>query len=72
MSFAKTEPAALAEFVRLVLAGLVTLGWVALDNELINAIGTIVAALGSVALTVFTRSRVSPVGSSGPDQHLTY
>ena len=55
------EPAAVAEGARVVLGTLVALGWISLDDATTTAIITAVAALASVALTVWTRRRVTPV-----------
>lgn len=56
-----TEPARVAEFGRAVLAGLVTLGWVTVDDATINTATSGVALLLSWGLTSFVRNRVSPV-----------
>lgn len=57
------EPAAYAEAVRLVIAALVGLGWIALDDDTVNAIVTVVGGLLSIALTAIVRANVTPVPS---------
>ena len=57
----KLEPAAIAEAVRLVLVALVGLGWLTLDEPVVNAVATAVAAVASVVLTVFVRKNVTPI-----------
>lgn len=54
------EPAALAEAVRVVLAALVALGWITLDDPTLTAVTTAVAAVASVLLTVLVRRKVVP------------
>lgn len=56
-----TEPAKLAEFARAILAALVAVGWVTLDEQAIAAVVSVVALVGSWALTAFTRRRVTPL-----------
>jgi len=60
-SLMQTEPAAIAEGARWLLGILVTLGWVTLDDATTNAIITAVGALASIALTIWTRRRVTPM-----------
>jgi hypothetical protein len=55
---AATEPARLAEAVRVVLMALVTLGWVAIPDATVATIVTAFSALGSLLLTGYVRSRV--------------
>jgi hypothetical protein len=55
------EPAAYAEAVRLVIAALVGVGWITLDDSLIQSIVTAVGALASIVLTVVVRSKVTPL-----------
>lgn len=62
---AQTEPAAVAEALRLVLVALVAVGWVTIDSDAVNAIVSAVAGLASIALTIFVRSRVTPVAPAG-------
>ena len=57
----KLEPAAIAEAVRLVLVALVGLGWLTLDEPVVNSVATAVAAVASVVLTVFVRKNVTPI-----------
>lgn len=54
------EPAAYAEAVRLVIAALVGVGWITLDDALVNAVVTAVGALMSIVLTVVVRANVTP------------
>lgn len=56
-----TEPAAIAEVVRVILVGLVAAGWVTLPDATIAGIVSAVGVLGSIALTWWTRRRVVPV-----------
>jgi hypothetical protein len=60
------EPAAYAELARLVIAGLVALGWVAVDNDAANTIATAVGALLSIVFTVAVRQVVTPVQPAPP------
>lgn len=55
-----TEPVAVAELVRVVLAALVTLGWVTLDEPAVMTVSTAVAGLVSLALSWWARRRVTP------------
>lgn len=64
---AKLEPAALAETVRLLLAALVSLGWLAMEDVAVNSLVSAVAAMTSVVLTVFVRNHVTPV--PGPEEN---
>lgn len=59
-SLPSKEPNAVAELVRLVLLAAVGAGWLALDDATVTAIVSIVGVLGSIALTVFARSKVTP------------
>lgn len=56
----RPEPVAIAAAVQAVLAALVTVGWVQLDDAKISAIGTVVAIVISASLTVWTRGKVTP------------
>ncbi|MBB5159910.1 hypothetical protein [Saccharopolyspora phatthalungensis] len=56
----QVEPAAVAEGARMVLGTFVALGWITIDSTTINAIITGVSAVASVALTIWTRRRVTP------------
>lgn len=58
---ADAEPAALAEAARILLAALVTAGWLAIDSATVNWIVTAVGLLASVAATAWTRNRVTPL-----------
>lgn len=55
------EPVSLVQIVHLVLATLVTLGWLKIDNSTIDVLGTIVAALISTGAQLWARSRVTPI-----------
>lgn len=55
------EPVAIAAAVQAVLAALVVLGWAQLDDTTIATIGTVIAGAVSVILTLYTRSKVTPV-----------
>ncbi len=59
------EPAMYAEVARLVIAALVALGWVTVDDNTANTIVTLVGGILSVVLTVVVRSHVTPV-RTGP------
>ena len=60
-SVTQTEPVNVVQLVHLVLAALVTLGWVNIDSALIDTIGTVVAGLISVGAQYWARSKVVPV-----------
>lgn len=60
-TLSRTEPEAVAEGARVLLGALVALGWISLDDATTNAIITAVAALASIALTHWSRRRVTPV-----------
>lgn len=62
------EPAAYAEAVRLVIAALVALGWITLDDNTTNAIVTAVGAVLSIVLTVAVRQTVTPVQPAPPSR----
>lgn len=64
---AATEPARLAELVRSVLVGLVTVGWVTVPDTTENSVVSAVAYLASIALTRFVRGRVTPTAPSTKD-----
>lgn len=55
------EPVIIGHAVTVILAALVTAGWVAIPNTLIDAIGTAVALVLATVGAVLTRARVSPV-----------
>lgn len=57
------EPAAYAEAARLVVAALVGLGWITLDDNTLNAIVTGVGAVASIVLTVVVRRNVTPTST---------
>lgn len=59
----RPEPVAIAAAVQAVLAALVTLGWVQLDDARISAIGTVVALVAAVYVTVTARSAVTPISN---------
>ncbi|WP_028924183.1 hypothetical protein [Pseudonocardia acaciae] len=54
------EPVVTADAIRTVLAALVTVGWLKLDDTVLAALGTVLAFLVSTAITAITRSRVTP------------
>lgn len=56
----RPEPVAVAAAVQAVLAALVTLGWVNLDNTTAAAIGTVAAALVAAVVTHRARRQVTP------------
>ena len=60
------EPAAYAEAARLVLAALVGVGWVTVDNTAVNAVATAVGGVLSVFLTAVVRANVIPVVAVPP------
>lgn len=60
------EPAAYAEAVRLVIAALVGLGWVTVDDNIVNAVVTAVGAIMSAVLTMAVRANVTPVRPPRP------
>ncbi|MBB5157651.1 hypothetical protein [Saccharopolyspora phatthalungensis] len=55
----QTEPAAIAEVVRVILVALVGAGWLALDDATLASIVSVVGVLASVALTWWTRRKVT-------------
>lgn len=61
--FTDAEPAAFAEAARIILAALVTGGWLAIDSSVINWLVTGIGLLASVAFTAWTRNRVTPVAA---------
>jgi hypothetical protein len=60
---ARPEPVAIAAAVQAVLAAIVTIGWVQLDDATIATIATVIAGAVSVAITIYTRSKVTPVSN---------
>lgn len=52
---------AIAAAVQAVLAALVTVGWVQLDDAQLASIGTVVAIVAASAITLAARRRVTPV-----------
>lgn len=52
---------AVAAAVQAVLAALVTLGWLQLDDRTIAALGTVIAAFVGTTVTLAARRRVTPV-----------
>lgn len=57
----RPEPVAIAAAVQAVLAALVTVGWVQLDDAKLSAIGTVVAIVIGTSITLAARRRVTPV-----------
>lgn len=60
-----TEPARLAEGVRVALAAAVTLGWLTIDDARINAVVSAVAVVASLFATHQVRANVTPVAKLG-------
>lgn len=60
---AEAEPAALAEATRILLAALVTAGWLTIDSATMSWVVTAVGLLASVAATAWTRNRVTPLAA---------
>lgn len=58
---ARPEPVAIAAAVQAVLAAIVTIGWVQLDDATIATLATVIAGAVSVGITIYTRSKVTPV-----------
>jgi hypothetical protein len=59
----RPEPVAIAATVQAVLAALVTLGWVQLDDAQLASIGTVVAVVAGTAITLAARRRVTPISN---------
>ena len=57
---APPEPVLVGEAVRVVLMAAVVAGWMAIPSTVIDAIGTLVAAVASVVISVFVRRTVTP------------
>lgn len=55
------EPVIIGHAVTVILAALVTAGWIAIPNTLVDAIGTAVALVLATVGAVLARARVSPV-----------
>lgn len=55
------EPVVIGHAVTVILAALVTAGWVSIPNTTIDAIGTIIALALSTVGAVLARARVTPV-----------
>lgn len=55
------EPVVIAHAVTVILGALVTAGWVAIPNTIIDAVGTILALVLSTVGVVLARARVSPL-----------
>jgi hypothetical protein len=60
-SSTRPEPVAIGAAVQAVLAAIVTIGWVQLDDATIATIATLIAGAVSVGITIYTRSKVTPV-----------
>lgn len=60
-----TEPVAMAEVLRAIIVMLVSLGWIALDNDAINVIASALGVALSWILTLLARNRVTPIAKSG-------
>jgi FtsH-binding integral membrane protein len=61
-----TEPVAYTELARAVIVVLVSLGWITLDNTTVNVVASSVGLVLSWALTLYARSRVTPVTPVSP------
>lgn len=57
---AEAEPPACAEAIRIILAALVTGGWLTVDSATVNWLVTGVGLIVSVVATVWTRRKVTP------------
>lgn len=57
----RPEPVAIAAAAQAVLAALVTLGWLTLDNTTIQTIATAFGMIAAAVITLIARSRVTPV-----------
>jgi hypothetical protein len=60
-TFVQAEPLAVAEAVRGVLATVVAAGWFVIPDTTINLVVSAVGLLGSIASTILTRRKVTPV-----------
>lgn len=61
--FTDAEPAAFAEAARIILAALVTGGWLVIDSTTVSWLVTGIGLLASVAFTAWTRNRVTPLAA---------
>jgi hypothetical protein len=59
----RPEPVAVAAAVQAVLAALVTLGWLNLDDNGVAAVGTVAAALVAALVTRSARAAVTPTAA---------
>lgn len=57
------QPVLNAAAVQTVLAALVTVGWVQLDDAVVASLATVIAAMIGGAVTWFTRAKVTPMAS---------
>lgn len=57
----RPEPVAIAAAAQAVLAALVTLGWVTLDDTTIRTIATAIGVVIAGVITLIARSKVTPV-----------
>lgn len=60
------EPAAYAEVARLVIAALVAVGWITIDNTAVDTVLTAAGAILSIFLTATVRANVTPVVTVPP------
>lgn len=60
-SSVRPEPVAIAAAIQAVLAAVVTLGWLQLDNAAQSIVTTAVAAVISLIATLVARKKVTPV-----------
>jgi predicted lysophospholipase L1 biosynthesis ABC-type transport system permease subunit len=59
-----SEPVLIAHAVTVILAAVVSLGWVAIPNDTIDLVGTGVALLVSTVVAVVARGKVTPVAKA--------
>lgn len=59
----RPEPVAIATAVQAVLAAIVTIGWVNLDDATVASIGTVLAAIVAAIVARQTRAAVTPVAA---------
>lgn len=56
-----SEPVSIAQIIHLILATLVTIGWLKINNSTIDIVVTILCALISISTQIWARSRVTPI-----------
>jgi len=57
----RPEPVAIAAAAQAVLAALVAIGWVTLDNTTIQTLATAVGVIAATIITLIARSKVKPL-----------